>query len=110
MTQKNVKLTDLSGNILIPYTGIEVPTKTSQLINDGEGTDAEIKDFLTGYTGYEYVTRDSVKAYIEQFGLDRKSTRLNSHSSVRISYAVFCLRSEERRVGKECRSRWSPYH
>ena len=22
----------------------------------------------------------------------------------------FCDRSEERRVGKECRSRWSPYH
>ena len=22
----------------------------------------------------------------------------------------FVLRSEERRVGKECRSRWSPYH
>src|SRR2546430_17729570 len=22
----------------------------------------------------------------------------------------FCARSEERRVGKECRSRWSPYH
>src|SRR5260221_7748643 len=27
-------------------------------------------------------------------------------------YAEFCVapRSEERRVGKECRSRWSPYH
>ena len=24
--------------------------------------------------------------------------------------AVTYLRSEERRVGKECRSRWSPYH
>ena len=23
---------------------------------------------------------------------------------------VFIARSEERRVGKECRSRWSPYH
>src|SRR3712207_9502382 len=23
---------------------------------------------------------------------------------------LFNLRSEERRVGKECRSRWSPYH
>ena len=23
---------------------------------------------------------------------------------------VVALRSEERRVGKECRSRWSPYH
>ena len=22
----------------------------------------------------------------------------------------FIFRSEERRVGKECRSRWSPYH
>ena len=44
-------------------------------------------------------------------GVDRKSTRLNSsHCVMSISYAVFCLRSEERRVGKECRSRWSPYH
>ena len=24
--------------------------------------------------------------------------------------SIFTLRSEERRVGKECRSRWSPYH
>ena len=24
--------------------------------------------------------------------------------------AIYMLRSEERRVGKECRSRWSPYH
>jgi len=23
---------------------------------------------------------------------------------------AFTVRSEERRVGKECRSRWSPYH
>jgi len=28
----------------------------------------------------------------------------------RIGQAVESLRSEERRVGKECRSRWSPYH
>ena len=34
----------------------------------------------------------------------------SSHPRSRISYAVFCFRSEERRVGKECRSRWSPYH
>ena len=25
-------------------------------------------------------------------------------------YDAFAVRSEERRVGKECRSRWSPYH
>ena len=26
------------------------------------------------------------------------------------TYEPFESRSEERRVGKECRSRWSPYH
>ena len=25
-------------------------------------------------------------------------------------FLAYLLRSEERRVGKECRSRWSPYH
>ena len=25
-------------------------------------------------------------------------------------FSDFIIRSEERRVGKECRSRWSPYH
>ena len=28
---------------------------------------------------------------------------------ISVSFNLF-LRSEERRVGKECRSRWSPYH
>ena len=27
-----------------------------------------------------------------------------------VVYGKTVLRSEERRVGKECRSRWSPYH
>src|SRR5690606_41046452 len=27
-----------------------------------------------------------------------------------IWYKISILRSEERRVGKECRSRWAPYH
>ena len=32
--------------------------------------------------------------------------------SLDVSAVIFIalLRSEERRVGKECRSRWSPYH
>ena len=32
-------------------------------------------------------------------------------SLVRLGWIIFsAMRSEERRVGKECRSRWSPYH
>ena len=29
---------------------------------------------------------------------------------LKVPFAMMPLRSEERRVGKECRSRWSPYH
>ena len=32
------------------------------------------------------------------------------HRGKRNEPAYVPLRSEERRVGKECRSRWSPYH
>ena len=44
----------------------------------------------------------------------KKRTALISRSSMmgkraRVSF-IRVLRSEERRVGKECRSRWSPYH
>src|SRR5256885_1535634 len=33
-----------------------------------------------------------------------------AQSQIRSAISAFGLRSEERRVGKECRSRWSPYH
>ena len=29
---------------------------------------------------------------------------------VALAFGLSVVRSEERRVGKECRSRWSPYH
>ena len=40
--------------------------------------------------------------------MDRSIMEGDPHSIVE-AMAV-CGRSEERRVGKECRSRWSPYH
>ena len=39
-----------------------------------------------------------------------KAVLLKMQSSDTPSAAVHEMRSEERRVGKECRSRWSPYH
>ena len=35
---------------------------------------------------------------------------LSTLKLVKVGDAVTAGRSEERRVGKECRSRWSPYH
>ena len=54
-------------------------------------------------------------SYNIQYGRDQKG----KHNLYRVAEAiketdVACIqeieRSEERRVGKECRSRWSPYH
>ena len=39
-----------------------------------------------------------------------KSTYLLSNNIYKIIEPEIEVRSEERRVGKECRSRWSPYH
>ena len=37
-------------------------------------------------------------------------TRLGKEIMVAVKEGGPDVRSEERRVGKECRSRWSPYH
>ena len=39
-----------------------------------------------------------------------ESYRKTGNKSYKHDAPLFAVRSEERRVGKECRSRWSPYH
>src|SRR5256884_9487102 len=46
------------------------------------------------------LTGDSVHEQVPAWSPDRQW----------IAYVTWTDRSEERRVGKECRSRWSPYH
>ena len=54
--------------------------------------------------------RQLVETSIE--ATNRSEEHTSELQSLRYVHLVcrFCLRSEERRVGKECRSRWSPYH
>src|SRR2546430_15297267 len=42
--------------------------------------------------------------------LDYPETDLVHGATTPEELTSLCFRSEERRVGKECRSRWSPYH
>src|SRR3989454_12841132 len=48
--------------------------------------------------------RRDVMAYLKTF------SSFFADTSQHIAALTFSKRSEERRVGKECRSRWSPYH
>ena len=83
--------------------------RTKQLLN--ERTDFHIHSCNSD-------GENSVKEIVE-LALNREHLRviaLTDHNYFAISskYIVGTngnfLRSEERRVGKECRSRWSPYH
>ena len=49
---------------------------------------------------------------VEAFDLPKKFSGVGAARKIGMDMgiAVFLTRSEERRVGKECRSRWSPYH
>ena len=49
-------------------------------------------------------------AYMEEERHQFIQAAPHKHSDQRQDYRNGLLRSEERRVGKECRSRWSPYH
>ena len=63
-------------------------------------------------------TKYCIEKFLEECGDDIKSyfiedekavSEIKNHEKIVIAYPV-TTRSEERRVGKECRSRWSPYH
>src|ERR1017187_9977415 len=52
-------------------------------------------------------------AYMDRINISFASLQMNRdlHFSASVyGFGAGLFRSEERRVGKECRSRWSPYH
>src|SRR5688572_33397438 len=46
----------------------------------------------------------------ETLGLQRRGTGALIREGYVLTIGYLVIRSEERRVGKECRSRWAPYH
>src|SRR3712207_635018 len=74
----------------------------------------KIGGYLHVYTGQEAVATGFLQAFKEG---DKVITAYRDHAHALLLgtdpknvMAELYGRSEERRVGKECRSRWSPYH
>ncbi len=57
---------------------------------------------------YDAFFQSIVRQYGLLVGFDQETQPLSAAGAVQLVSEV--IRSEERRVGKECRSRWSPYH
>ena len=68
--------------------------------------------YLTTNRTDTILKNDSIRVpYPVEKKLNRwQSIKMELGGWVIIVIFVYMLRSEERRVGKECRSRWSPYH
>src|SRR3712207_9098021 len=76
------------------------------------------RSVVNTYSGHENKVRTTMERRIESLGLGRHfgEIRIPTESVIEIKNGKKVptvqrqFRSEERRVGKECRSRWSPYH
>ena len=71
------------------------------MIRNALGVDLGVVETVAHFTAAKYFMPD-VEFIIDIGGQDMKCFKIRN--------GAIDNRSEERRVGKECRSRWSPYH
>jgi len=87
--------------------GIRVVPATELSSIDGEREDMHILGYLVDHTD------PGLLEALERFRADREARAGRMMDALRelgFELDTAAIRSEERRVGKECRSRWSPYH
>ena len=60
--------------------------------------------------GFEEVEGLTVVDLLRRAGIETDMVSIMGRKEITGARKIPVLRSEERRVGKECRSRWSPYH
>jgi len=75
-------------------------------VSYAKGTNYKVDVIAVGSTLMVFIN-DSLVFNVTDDSLNRGSVALYSSGNAGSNYSE---RSEERRVGKECRSRWSPYH
>src|SRR2546427_9838752 len=93
---------DLFTDLHAQQTGSHLLHLIDHVIDDREVTQVHA-------IGFDDATGRSIRTHVEA---DDGGLRSGRRVGVRFSDAAHAGvdRSEERRVGKECRSRWSPYH
>src|SRR5450432_463315 len=110
-----VLVTMISVVVFMYYTYIatEWRIEIRRKMNESD-TDANTKaiDSLLNYETVKYFSaeqREAARYDRSMEGYERASVKTYTSLAV-LNAGQAVIRSEERRVGKECRSRWSPYH
>src|ERR1039457_323636 len=97
----------------VEYAALSTPTgKVAVAITTGTGTTVSNRSLLAVCGGMlESVTVKVMGLELGLFGMPEMIPVSGSSTKFRgKTFTDQVNRSEERRVGKECRSRWSPYH
>ena len=106
---QEIKISELKSQVDIPDDlWLKCPKCNATLVRD----DVEKENMVCTKCGYHF--RISAKERIDMIADTNTFIEYDKemHSVNPIGFDGYeqKLRSEERRVGKECRSRWSPYH
>ena len=72
-------------------------------------TDRPEQKYTLAFVGYGDESEHAVLELTYNYGVDRYDLG-SGYGLPEVAVVLEELGSEERRVGKECRSRWSPYH
>ena len=83
---------------------------TRQMFEDGAAGDKAFRDFLGIYNSLNIEDRDMSLEGTGVSDMDPLSEKEKIRKDFEKEKTSFKDRSEERRVGKERRSRWWPYH
>ena len=84
-----------------------VPVRSSSA---ADGSSAEVRYSHANYTCTSVSTDGGTQAVTSATWQPTDPANLLRWEKDAAAYYFAAIRSEERRVGKECRSRWSPYH
>src|SRR5438034_8987801 len=111
---------DAPGRLAIPCPAAEVyerlvpyrSNRSTLKVATHEDYEMAVMRLLSGERGYASLDLPDVQ---EALGREAKESNPDTGLFRQFPQAILSLnriaaRSEERRVGKECRSRWSPYH
>src|SRR3712207_9314104 len=88
---------------LFPYTTL---FRSPELLIYALVNRSYILDLVPGNSFVEHLLNEGFDVYMLDWGIPGREDKDLSFENYILDY----MRSEERRVGKECRSRWSPYH
>src|ERR1039457_415944 len=100
--------------VLVPHPGYPAH-RSAVSLTGADCIDYELKEYFSRIRRHTILQGDwssdvcsSDLLYINDFNIiEGEDTPHQDDYAATIKYLI---RSEERRVGKECRSRWSPYH